>query len=83
MADLADFQFFMTTSTKTDFILTSFLLIAISLILSGCGSSTKVTSTNERSVGQQLTDLNLAYQQGIMTEKEYEKLKKAIINNND
>jgi uncharacterized protein YceK len=64
-------------------ILSSALLVAISCGLSGCGSSTKITSTNERSVGQQLTALDQARQQGIITDKEYAKLKKAIINRND
>lgn len=65
------------------FILSSFLLITVSSALTGCGSSTKVTSTNERSVGQQLTDLSAAHQQGIISDREYEKLKKAIIKEND
>lgn len=58
-------------------------LLAISASLTSCGSSTKVTSTNERSVGQQLTDLNDARMQGIVTEKEYARLRKAIISKND
>lgn len=59
-------------------------VIALSLAtLSSCGTSTKVTSTNERSVGQQLTDLNEAYQQGIISKREYDKLRKAIIKDHD
>lgn len=64
-------------------LLSAALLVAISVNLTACGSSTKVTSTNERSVGQQLTDLEQAYRQGIITEKEYLRLKKAIIKKND
>ncbi len=64
-------------------LLSASLLVAISANLVSCGSSTKVTSTNERSVGQQLTDLEQAYRQGIITEKEYLRLKNAIIKNND
>ena len=64
-------------------ILSSLLLIALSASLTGCFSSSKVLSKNEASVGQQLTDLEKARQQGIITEKEYLKLKKAIIKNND
>jgi hypothetical protein len=64
-------------------ILSSSFLILISASLTGCGSSTKVTSTNERSAGQQLTDLNEARQQGLITEKEYARLRKAIIKKND
>lgn len=63
--------------------LSVFLIVATSANLTSCGSSTKVTSTNERSVGQQLTDLEQAYRQGIITEKEYLSLKKAIIKKND
>ena len=63
--------------------LSSLLLISISCVLSGCGSSTKVTSTNQSSVGQQLSDLDQAHQQGIINDKEYSKLKKALIDDND
>jgi outer membrane murein-binding lipoprotein Lpp len=52
-------------------------------LLAGCISTAKVKSENQVSVGQQLTDLESAYQRGIITEKEYRKLKKAIIKNND
>ncbi len=62
--------------------LASTALFAISACLTSCGSSTKVTSTNERSAGQQLTDLNEARQQGLITEKEYSRLRKAIIKKN-
>ena len=64
-------------------ILSSILLVAASCGLTSCFSSSKVLSKNEASVGQQLTDLDKARQQGIVTEKEYLKLKKAIIKNND
>lgn len=64
-------------------ILSSVLLVAISGSLTSCFSSSKVQSKNEASVGKQLTDLDAAYQQGIITEKDYLKLKKAIIKNND
>ena len=49
-----------------------------SLALSSCFSSSEVQSGSE-SVGQQLQDLDHAYRQGIITEKEYAKLKKALI----
>jgi hypothetical protein len=63
--------------------LSSTALIAVSCCLTSCFSSSKVTSKNEASVGQQLTDLNRAHQLQIITDKEYLKLKKAIIKNND
>ena len=59
------------------------MLVAISCSLTSCFSSSKVQSKNEASVGQQLTDLARARQQGIINEKEYLKLKKALIKNND
>ena len=62
----------------------SFIAIAIlSSSLTSCFSSSKVDSKNEASVGKQLTDLDAAYKQGIITESEYLKLRKAIIKNND
>ena len=64
-------------------IFSSLLLITLSASLTGCFSSSKVLSKNEASVGQQLIDLEHARQQGIIDEKEYLKLKKALIKNND
>ncbi len=64
-------------------ILSCVLLVTISSSLTSCFSSSKVDSKNEATVGQQLTDLDKARQQGIITEKEYLKLKKAIISKND
>ena len=64
-------------------ILSTVLLVAISSCLTSCFSSSKVLSKNEASVGQQLIDLEHARQQGIIDEKEYLKLKKALIKNND
>ena len=64
-------------------ILSSVLLVALSGSLTSCFSSSKVDSKNEASVGKQLTDLDTAYKQGIITESEYLKLRKAIIKNND
>ena len=63
--------------------LSSIALITVSCTATGCFSSSKVSSKNEASVGQQLTDLDRARQQQIITEKEYLRLKKAIIKNND
>lgn len=65
------------------FLLSSLLVVAISASLSSCFSSSKVQNRNEGSVGQQLTELEHARQQGIVTEKEYARLKKRIIKDND
>jgi hypothetical protein len=51
-------------------------------LLTGCGS-TKVTTQSKSSVGEQLTDLDKAYKDGVITEKEYQKLKRRIIKDND
>ena len=51
-------------------------------LLSSCGG-TKVTTTNEVSVGQQLSDLDRARSQGIIDEGEYKRLKKALIKRYD
>ena len=50
---------------------------------SGCFSSSEPPNKPQASVGQQLTDLDRAYREGIITEKEYQKLRKAIIRDND
>ncbi len=61
-------------------------LVALSLamsVLSGCVSTRKVQATESASVGQQLQDLDKAYKDGIITQKEYERLKKSVISKND
>ncbi len=57
-------------------------VLALSL-LPGCGGGTTVRQGNQASVGQQLQDLDKAYKDGVITQKEYEKLKKALIKQND
>jgi len=64
-------------------ILQGLFLILSPLTLTSCFSSSKVDAASEGSVGKQLTDLDAAYRQGIITEKEYMKLRKAIISKND
>lgn len=63
--------------------LAALCMAAAPFCLSNCGSSTELTTHNEVSVGQQLSDLQRAYSQGIITEKEYERLKKALIKRYD
>lgn len=70
--------------------LTRALLLAVALsgailatsALTGCGSTTTQVQ-NQESVGQQLQDLEKSYKDGIITQKEYERLKKRIIRDND
>lgn len=65
------------------FLASSLLVMVISASLSSCFSSSKVNTKNEASVGQQLIELEHARQQGIVSEKEYARLKKRIIKDND
>lgn len=63
-------------------ILSILSVAAISLSLTSCFTSSKLHSQNEASVGRQLTELEQARQQGIVTDKEYARLKKKIIKKN-
>lgn len=70
-----------------------FVAIATSLLLTGClslrlgfgGGSSKNTTTENKSaingvtLGQQLIDLQKAYDEGIITESEYKAQKKKIL----
>ena len=53
------------------------------MVLPGCASRHTYQNTQSASVGQQLQDLDAAYKQGTISQKEYEKLRKAIVNKND
>lgn len=65
-------------------IVSSAVLAAISCAVTGCGSDRPTVNNNtQTSVGQQLSDLENARQQGIISNSEYNRLKKAIIRNND
>jgi len=61
------------------------LLVGAALIVAvataGCISSSRIN--NQASTGQQLQDLEKSYRDGIITQKEYERLKKALIRKND
>lgn len=52
-------------------------IVAASLGLAACGSSTTVEQKETQ--GQQLMDLQEAYDKGIITEKEYNATKKKIL----
>lgn len=56
-------------------------LLVANLGITGCMSSARIN--NQASVGQQLQDLEKSYNAGIITPKEYQRLKKALINKND
>lgn len=51
-------------------------------ILSGCGGGgarAMVQSTGNKTLGQELMDLQQSYDKGIITQKQYEDLKKKLI----
>jgi uncharacterized membrane protein len=53
------------------------VLLVTSLGLSGCGRKQQnVQTTTSTTLGQELVDLQQAYEKGIISEKEYEDLKK-------
>ena len=58
------------------------LTISLSVTFLACSGDKKVKSepvTVTTTLGQELQDLDKAYKDGIITEKEYEKAKKALI----
>ena len=60
-------------------------LIALAFLplMSGCVSSSKVTTSPTESVGRQLLDLEQAYKNNVINEEQYEKLKKKLIDKYD
>ncbi len=53
---------------------------AMSVSLAACGSHSKTeTSVKSTTTGQELTDLQAAYEGGIISEQEFEKKKKEIL----
>ena len=46
----------------------------------GCGGGGAQVQQSSTTLGQELTDLQAAYEKGIITEKEYDKAKKEIMN---
>ncbi|MBW2274310.1 MAG: SHOCT domain-containing protein [Deltaproteobacteria bacterium] len=57
------------------------LLFALSFGSVGCGGGGATVKQNSTTLGQQLEDLHSAYEQGIITEKQYEKKKKELLKN--
>ena len=58
------------------------LIVLMSLNFMACGGGTKtdvVTETSTTTLGQELQDLDKAYKDGIITEKEYKKAKEKLI----
>ena len=58
------------------------LIVMVSLNFVACGGGTKtdvVTETSTTTLGQELQDLDKAYKDGIISEKEYKKAKEKLI----
>ena len=58
------------------------LIVLVSINFIACGGGTKtdvVTETSTTTLGQELQDLDKAYKDGIITEKEYKKAKEKLI----
>ena len=54
-------------------------MIACSLILSGCGGGGAKVQQTSVTLGQELIDLEKAYKQGLLTEKEYKKQREILM----
>ena len=60
------------------------LIVLISVNVAACGGKNNQTEGNKSetittTLGQELIDLDKAYKDGIITQKEYEKAKKALL----
>jgi hypothetical protein len=56
------------------------VIFCSSLILTGCSSgSDTIVEQNQQTYGQQLIDLKAAYDKGILSEREYNKSRDAIV----
>ncbi len=60
-------------------VLLAFTVAASTLFLAGCGGGTTTTVQQTETQGQQLMDLKEAYDNGVITEKEYEATRKKIL----
>jgi hypothetical protein len=58
-----------------------FTIVMGGLFVGGGGGGARVQQGNSVSLGQQLEDLQAAYEKGIITEKEYNKSKKQLLKN--
>ena len=66
-------------STSRLKILTLASLFAMTLGLAGCGGGDSTIKAETTTTGQQLIDLKKAYEQGAISEKEYERERKKIL----
>jgi len=71
-------------TNSTSPIATSMIPVVLPRLTAGCGSTKVTAHTNTpATVGQQLMDLKHARDQGLITDKEYEKLREAIVEKNE
>ena len=56
-----------------------FIMLTIGAGFIGCGGGGADIKASNTTVGQELMDLEKAYKEGIITEKEYKKTKKQIL----
>ncbi len=64
----------------------SLFIIALStalLVACGGGGATVENTTTNTTMGQELMDLDASYKKGLLTEKEYQRAKKNIMNRYD
>ena len=69
----------METNSRTRLFL---LMVLFTIGLSGCGGGGANVEARATTTGQELIDLDKAYKQGLITEKEYESKKKEIMKRN-
>ena len=55
------------------------IIICLTLTSCGGGGAKVESSVSTQTLGQQLIDLDKAYKEGVITEKEYNKVKKGLI----
>ena len=54
-------------------------LIAVSVALTSCGGGGAKVETKTTTLGKELLDLDKAYKDGVITEKEYQKAKEQLL----
>ena len=65
--------------------MTTLRILAVSgvLLLTGCGGADVKTTTTTVSIGQQLIDLKNARDSGAITEREYQRARKELVDKSD
>ena len=58
-------------------------LVLVALLTAGCGGGDSTIEASTTTMGQELSDLKKAYDEGIISEQEYEKSKQNILGRYD